>query len=786
MSKNSLSAAGILGKRQGFASLGDGSMWAPIASLQCMLDSVPILPLHEALAAFDDGSSSAPSQDMLFEMCRLALEMANHSALLNDLPAQIHGLPAVNFVGALVVYSFEEPIHVYSLICDPLNRPGDRNRDSFQTILPFLKLITLAQRSVPEDSEYFFQSKSLYRGVSIDRNDGLRAKYDDYAKAYAEGTMITFPAPTSTSVNDTVASEFTKGIQFVIHDAIGIRLKGNELSPFLEDEVLLEAPLVCRVISRTKVQNTVVVGLKVQRSTMTYLSRKHDISSTTPYLTFFDKCFPEPEMIVLRKSKKSQKMNERYCSLMLDPSSCVSALTFRESTAPILAASCIPRVSHSRHITDSQLLLMGPGTSLCLTSLSGVKDLLCVELNIQPLPFETHTLFHSDHIFGTFSKVKTGKKNIFLCFLNKQSFDTFVLCAQMCFCRSFRGFVDKRSKVGSYDVLPNFLDQFSNSFSADVSEFCSKYFYVAVSIRPNQRHDVLALSRAIVVELKSVLLSQNIIINHEFNKDKVYIRAPNICWLIEKIAFEKKVSAAVVLQKHFKAQHKLRFLKQLQLSADFMGEKIRRVSSAFRPFFGNHYDAIHAARVQSILKLHATKSKAATPIDAVFCTPVFAAFSSAQSSLSFHWTSSIAVLSSKLCIILGFVIEEVDAMDKSGTWKQAFLIRTKNIGNQFVLHFNGFSHDEDEKVPNHEFAHRVRSRQIGTLIGPNGSENPLSIQKYFGIDDVEKCRFSGEDTIPDMFVQQVIPICQIHKAVLSPFADDALVYPFAASVHFFF
>ena len=49
--------------------------------------------------------------------------------------------------------------------------------------------------------------------MSIEGNPILKAKYDDYKNAFAASTKITFAAPTSTTTNSAIASDFTKGIQ---------------------------------------------------------------------------------------------------------------------------------------------------------------------------------------------------------------------------------------------------------------------------------------------------------------------------------------------------------------------------------------------------------------------------------------------------------------------------------------------------------------------------------------------------------------------------------------------
>jgi hypothetical protein len=248
-----------------------------------MLDDVDIVPLPVAVACLASadvksyGLADLPAKHSLATICDGVLEMASASSLMQHLSPDMHGIDRSHFVGALIMYTMEKPYPFYKLINVPLNVQGVRSTDSLSAQLKFLKLITLALRAVPKTSDFWFRGP-VYRGVSIESSVLLMTKFENYETAFAPKTKITFAAPTSATLSAKKASEFTNGIQYVIqgeHGAGpgGVYLKPGDISAFDEEEVLLEAPLVCEVVAATKPENTVIVVLRVISSKMTYLSK---------------------------------------------------------------------------------------------------------------------------------------------------------------------------------------------------------------------------------------------------------------------------------------------------------------------------------------------------------------------------------------------------------------------------------------------------------------------------------------------------------------------------------
>jgi hypothetical protein len=270
-----------------------GNIFSPILSLHGVLNKEMLVPLELAvsgpnhnrcLAAIDPSTLDLPP-DLAFpnheafqSACMAAKEFASSSPLLSLLPKQIGGIDSVNIAAAFVFYTMEQPFPFYLLITRPLNVQGMRSKASLECQLPFLKLLTVAIRSVPRDSEYWFKGV-VYRGVSIEQSPALKKKYQEYEKEFEPGRSITFAAPTSSTTDDAVASRFTKGVQFIIQGdgecgPGGVLLRPFDLSAFEEAEVLIEGPFIGEVVARSKVPpgDTLVVFLKRKQSSITYLN----------------------------------------------------------------------------------------------------------------------------------------------------------------------------------------------------------------------------------------------------------------------------------------------------------------------------------------------------------------------------------------------------------------------------------------------------------------------------------------------------------------------------------
>jgi hypothetical protein len=260
-----------------------GDVFRPLLPLLNMLDGVPLGTLMEAVVGDGDGSSLADCDVSAFDLpegfvlldrrglttlCEVVLEMAECSPLLSLLPKTIEGIDRIEYVGALILYTVEDPCALYRLLTHPLNVSGVRSKATLRWQLRYLKLLTVALQIVPKDSEYWYLGV-IYRGVSIEGNAALQLKYDNYKEAFKIGTQLVFAAPTSATKDSSIAGMFTKGIQFVFQGDRpdigpgGVLFKGGDLSVFSEEEVLMLSPSTFIVVAVTKVQDTVVVMLQV-------------------------------------------------------------------------------------------------------------------------------------------------------------------------------------------------------------------------------------------------------------------------------------------------------------------------------------------------------------------------------------------------------------------------------------------------------------------------------------------------------------------------------------------
>ena len=203
-------------------------------------------------------------------MTALARNAVRSSKAARALPPTMFGVPTIDLLAAVFLYTAENPYPLYSCITAPLNVSGTRTLQSLQQQLPFMKLFTLGLLAL-STAGYRFKG-ALYRGVDISRSAAFQAKYDSHATAYQVGTVIVFAAPTSFSMSDQAACAFTKGIQFVWPDGHGVKM--HDLSAFEDEgEVVVDGPSTFEVTAATMTPTgTLVVVLKRTDSFINYLT----------------------------------------------------------------------------------------------------------------------------------------------------------------------------------------------------------------------------------------------------------------------------------------------------------------------------------------------------------------------------------------------------------------------------------------------------------------------------------------------------------------------------------
>jgi hypothetical protein len=227
------------------------------------------------------GIRSAPVRAQLAAMVAWARNAVKSSKAARLLPPTMYGVPTIDLLAAVFLYTAENPYPLYSCITTPLNVSGTRTLQSLQNQLLFMKLFTLGLRCLPISSSYRFKG-ALYRGIDISKNSAFKIKYDSHATSYQVGTTITFVAPTSFSTSDQVAGAFTKGIQFVAPDGEGVNL--DDLSAFDEEsEVVVDGPSTWEVVASTMTPTgTLVVVIKRMPDFITFLTHFDDAIPAAP------------------------------------------------------------------------------------------------------------------------------------------------------------------------------------------------------------------------------------------------------------------------------------------------------------------------------------------------------------------------------------------------------------------------------------------------------------------------------------------------------------------------
>jgi hypothetical protein len=154
--------------------------------LLAMLDDVATVPLE--LALLGDGSAStpcllcidslmvgvkfAPTRQKLMDMCVNAKYLVRDSEAARLLPPVCYGVPTIDLLAAVVLYTFDHPYPLHFCITTPLNVSGKRTLQSLQQQLPYLKLFTLGLRCLPPGPTYHFKG-ALYCGVNMDSSTVL-------------------------------------------------------------------------------------------------------------------------------------------------------------------------------------------------------------------------------------------------------------------------------------------------------------------------------------------------------------------------------------------------------------------------------------------------------------------------------------------------------------------------------------------------------------------------------------------------------------------------------------
>jgi hypothetical protein len=432
-------------------------------------------------------------------------------------------------------------------------------------------------------------SGTLYRGINKDSNPIMRHKYDEYETEFAIGSLVTFPAPTSCTISDAVASGFTNGIHLVIQKASGVKLLPGQLSAYDEAEVMPPFPSCYVVTARSKVQDTVVVVIEARPTSIIYCSlpegQKED---SIPKDTFFE------NELVFKQSRKSPKICQCFMSFYLDRSTrnCILKLQKIKGGMKGLFLAAAPSKRHS-----GEYLAMGPGSSFTVTKSSQFN--FCITICTPKIGDETET-------------------SIIIGFNDFASFTKAQICIQMGLNRSARG----HGGVGRYADPELKWDRpiphehlFTSTHTASVQEFCARYGSLCSmqsrKCAAQKGADVKSLCIVIKVEVEKILQEYGVKLDSGLESSKslsssIHLCGPHINWHLDRVRYELRCKSARIIQRRYREQQLFkRLLANKDDSFDAMDIKPRRVSSYLRPFRETHVDDKAAAQLQHLLNLHA-------------------------------------------------------------------------------------------------------------------------------------------------------------------------------------
>ena len=140
-----------------------------------VLNPIPVVSLEIALLGDGSGAPCLLSMDIVIvgvrskpkraeiaAMISWARSMAQDTIAARLLPPTMHGIPTIDLLAAVFLYTAETPYPLYSCLTVPLNVTGVRTLQSLLHQLPFMKLFSLGLRCLPKCAPYLFQG-ALYR-----------------------------------------------------------------------------------------------------------------------------------------------------------------------------------------------------------------------------------------------------------------------------------------------------------------------------------------------------------------------------------------------------------------------------------------------------------------------------------------------------------------------------------------------------------------------------------------------------------------------------------------------
>ena len=172
------------------------------------------------------------------------------------------------------------PLAVYA---DDLLRMQARSPKLLEQHAPFAKLLLRATHELIKQPQYTYEGpayrcpriwrhfqfvccysahadSSCSRGLKIALNAELKGKFDTYKTSFVVGSLTTFPAFTSVSLDDKVANGFCDHVLFQFTRVRGVRIRALRAVPE-EAEVLVPPPSVYRIVAVAMFHGSLVVTL---------------------------------------------------------------------------------------------------------------------------------------------------------------------------------------------------------------------------------------------------------------------------------------------------------------------------------------------------------------------------------------------------------------------------------------------------------------------------------------------------------------------------------------------
>jgi hypothetical protein len=226
----------------------------------------------------DNLKNRGPTRAEFYEMFITACDMARKSPVWNEAPPFCEGVPKLDVIATLFLFTMQEPYPAYRLVTDVFALTGQRA--VFKEQRSFIKLLLIAQRCIPLVDQSLYQySGSLFFGF---RHHPASASVPVEC-LFPVGQNISLAAPTfcSACADDVKCRYPEEGVCVEIVGAASLKLAPGVLSSFCEEEYLPVFPLKVHVNSCERADhesffNGWIVTLEVVANSNCYLSAFKD------------------------------------------------------------------------------------------------------------------------------------------------------------------------------------------------------------------------------------------------------------------------------------------------------------------------------------------------------------------------------------------------------------------------------------------------------------------------------------------------------------------------------